>query len=367
MRLEQANQLAILKTTRAGDRKQQSISAAAVVRKVYESGQFDEPQSVWAKKWLASDRFVLLEIEASRVAAPFPHDAHTLQLCLRASADSLEPIVVDVNKRQVGRTTGRSKYIPPIIVLAGVERHKAQMQQGRERVRAWVGVKAMRKLFGAGRDAIFGASEFSSSELQSRLGKLLREKYPGSGRNASTLSSYGSSDVWVRDVFPLESYCIFNHDGKLWKQFFKVEDAGGKSEIMLDGVALEVREAYIDASREKKSKVEVAACMGTGMLDPHVGRSIPPTFGATNSALNMGINAAEKKKIKRMLVDYNDDISAGRWAPKKHMMAKSPPGWEDDVEKMKDDHPEIDNPWALTWWMKDKGYTPHNGKSKGKK
>jgi hypothetical protein len=31
---------------------------------------------------------------------------------------------------------------------------------------------------------------------------------------------------------------------------------------------------------------------------------------------------------------------------------------------MKDD--DIDNPWALAWWMKDKGYNPHY-KDDGKK
>ena len=39
--------------------------------------------------------------------------------------------------------------------------------------------------------------------------------------------------------------------------------------------------------------------------------------------------------------------------------AKSPPGWGKTVEKMKEDHPEIDNPFALAWHMKNKGYTPH--------
>jgi hypothetical protein len=39
-------------------------------------------------------------------------------------------------------------------------------------------------------------------------------------------------------------------------------------------------------------------------------------------------------------------------------VAVSPPGWDKTVEHMKD-HPEIDNPWALAWYMKNKGDTPH--------
>jgi hypothetical protein len=36
----------------------------------------------------------------------------------------------------------------------------------------------------------------------------------------------------------------------------------------------------------------------------------------------------------------------------------SPPGWGGTVKGMKDE-PGIDNPWALAWWMKDKGYKSH--------
>ena len=43
--------------------------------------------------------------------------------------------------------------------------------------------------------------------------------------------------------------------------------------------------------------------------------------------------------------------------------AVAPPDWEDTVLKMKS-HPEIDNPWALAWWMKNEGMEPHNASSK---
>ena len=36
----------------------------------------------------------------------------------------------------------------------------------------------------------------------------------------------------------------------------------------------------------------------------------------------------------------------------------APPGWEDTVKAMKK-HKEIDNPWALAWYMKNKGYKSH--------
>lgn len=37
----------------------------------------------------------------------------------------------------------------------------------------------------------------------------------------------------------------------------------------------------------------------------------------------------------------------------------SPPGWHGTVAAMKLKHPEISNPWALSYWMRNRGYTPH--------
>lgn len=45
--------------------------------------------------------------------------------------------------------------------------------------------------------------------------------------------------------------------------------------------------------------------------------------------------------------------------------AVSPPGWGGTVEHMKD-HPEIDNEFALAWWMKGKGFKPHHKERKKK-
>lgn len=53
---------------------------------------------------------------------------------------------------------------------------------------------------------------------------------------------------------------------------------------------------------------------------------------------------------------------------KEAKVAVAPPGWEGTVKEMKGEK-DIDNPYALAWSMKDKGYTPHAAqwlmKSKG--
>lgn len=46
------------------------------------------------------------------------------------------------------------------------------------------------------------------------------------------------------------------------------------------------------------------------------------------------------------------------------VIKKSPPGWEGTVESMKE-HPEIDNPWALSWAMYNEGDTSHKAAGNG--
>jgi hypothetical protein len=56
-----------------------------------------------------------------------------------------------------------------------------------------------------------------------------------------------------------------------------------------------------------------------------------------------------EQKLFRQLLDLLNESSLDE---------VSPPGWGKTVEKMKK-HKEIDNPFALAWSMKKKGYEPH--------
>jgi hypothetical protein len=51
---------------------------------------------------------------------------------------------------------------------------------------------------------------------------------------------------------------------------------------------------------------------------------------------------------------------------KKKINEVAPSGWEGTVKAMKK-HKEIDNPWALAWSMKKKGYKSHKSEKKKKK
>lgn len=67
------------------------------------------------------------------------------------------------------------------------------------------------------------------------------------------------------------------------------------------------------------------------------------------------------EEYTKVIAEYKkDDISKKEESKKE---AVSPPGWGKTVEKMKEKHSdEIDNPFALAWYMKNKGYQPHPNK-----
>jgi len=59
--------------------------------------------------------------------------------------------------------------------------------------------------------------------------------------------------------------------------------------------------------------------------------------------------------------DAMDDRVVPYEKKKKKVDEKAPPGFEGTVKAMKK-HKEIDNPWALAWYMKNKGYKSHKTK-----
>jgi hypothetical protein len=105
----------------------------------------------WAKKWLPSKEFILCEvnihaaasINTNVVASPHPpKNPNRVNHYLQCSVDAMDPIVVDLNRQRVGRSY--LGYIPEIVVLDGKHRKKAQLQQGRIKILAWVGASALK-------------------------------------------------------------------------------------------------------------------------------------------------------------------------------------------------------------------------------
>lgn len=99
----------------------------------------------WAKKWLTSDTYRLMEIDINAAASPhLPKNPERVAFRLLCATDSVDPIVVDLNKQKTGKS--HLGYIPKVVVLDGKHRKQAQMLQGHTKILAWVGCRAEKYL-----------------------------------------------------------------------------------------------------------------------------------------------------------------------------------------------------------------------------
>lgn len=154
MNLDQANQMAnlklpipALKAQRVQTKTARQV-AAFVLDRCEANGypyKHHTPKS-WARKFLDSKEFRLMEISINAAASPHkPRDpkrvAHYLKCAAGTTVD--DPIVVDINKRKEGSTL--LGYIPQVIIQDGKHRTQARLMQGHQTIMAWVGVKAIKK------------------------------------------------------------------------------------------------------------------------------------------------------------------------------------------------------------------------------
>tara|TARA_Y100000310_G_C20513750_1_gene730148 strand:+ start:501 stop:740 length:240 start_codon:yes stop_codon:yes gene_type:complete len=65
-----------------------------------------------------------------------------------------------------------------------------------------------------------------------------------------------------------------------------------------------------------------------------------------------------RESIEEALSYYNTPTESTDELHEDDLEEIAPPGWEGTVKKMKK-NPEIENPWALAWSMKKKGYKPN--------
>lgn len=151
MNLQSAKALSELRMPNKTKVEPKTKTAIQVARRVFKLAaqggfpyKYHTPET-WAKKWLASKEFVLMEIDINAAASPnAPKNPARVQHYLKCSVESLDPIVVDLNKRKVGKT--RHGYVPEVVVHDGKHRKEAQIMGGRLTIMAWVGKKAVKKI-----------------------------------------------------------------------------------------------------------------------------------------------------------------------------------------------------------------------------
>lgn len=433
----------------------------------------------WAKKWLTSDTYRLMEIDINAAASPhLPKNPERVAFRLLCGSESMDPIVVDLNKQKTGKS--HLGYIPKIVVLDGKHRKQAQMLQGHTRILAWVGCKAEKHLQNkrvinnldfrnvtpaVGKGVTIQASllhtthgQFERSSLNTaynlhcatvpatgqalldqsggekgsrpkpafvqaggkkcphcgstkfglmpsdfetakckNCGKTFQVKAGGAGGmggpGMSNQGGSGSNPLTMRSnkdchacgtapfsTGQLEEADESDSSGKVpnpsdQASFVAPSDqrkylfpkpnmvAPGKKGWVTDpGTLVGSNLApYLTkstgATRSEESMKYRSFRQGTG-----TGPTLPKSTGATRSEMSRLADTvkpavkAGRVKISKIWQAYKSAVAAG-WKPKREMEGKAAPGWESSVKKMKK-HADITNPFALSWWMHEKGYTP---------
>jgi len=116
-----------------------------------------------------------------------------------------------------------------------------------------------------------------------------------------------------------------------------------------------VRASLVTSSREARREGRVVH------FEPHKGheREQGTVPGGLEKGLSDGYKRLAIKRQGEMNEAYTRSAKFGTKPPFRISEREvAPPGWEGTVKAMKK-HPDIDNPWALSWYMKGKGDVPH--------
>lgn len=293
---------------------------------------------------LSSKSFYLVRLPLNRLASP-----------LRASAED-GPIIVDVNAEKLGKAP--NGFYPKAIVVSGNAAFRKAYTSGDIMVPVWVGSLAAAG-FEIKADHMMGADELRQ-KLQDEL--TLRE---GPIQRMGKIERPDATP-WIVEVYPFEAYFIYRKDAKLWKQFFTVDE--GQRNIGLSGTPREVIQQYAEKlapSQRMEAAAMLHACACTPMVQAAMKCTGKPDCACAHCS---GMKAAKAGAMKcatkggkvftasQMHAKFKAAVAGGY---KPTMKTSSPPGWGGTVSHMKD-HPDIDNPWALAWWMDKEGYEPHH-------
>lgn len=276
----------------------------------------------WAKSWLPSKEFVLCEvnihaaasINMNVVASPHPpKNPNRVNHYLQCSIEAMDPIVVDLNRRKVGRSY--LGYVPEIVVLDGKHRKKAQLQQGRTRILAWVGAAALKLMPEITVRTIDASTEKCTlPPLNPRL---------NDGRKNATYQLFAEQSNAVKACGARSSGSLEDDTSNSDHKVPPDSSDDGSSVEASDRLGWNPDKAQNrpPGSKGWSSEVRgrnnpVSEAPGAG-----VGPRLNPNTGATRSELSRSVSA-KGKVVKEMYED--DDVDA-----------VAPPGREDQVRTLK--------------------------------
>lgn len=191
--------------------------------------------SQWGDEWLKSERFILTDVPVGRIANPIKPNIDKFLQALRCSQQPDQPIVIDLNKKEIGLTHG---YYPKVIVVHGSDIYAAAEHQRRDSVKAWIGIEAAKLL-----DLDISADhDIGANELNRKLNALLTQKFKQKSTSPAVYD--GNKVPWIQEVYPLEDYFIYTLGMDTYKQAYTI---GDDLEPAFKGQPTKVRATYINA------------------------------------------------------------------------------------------------------------------------
>ena len=139
--------------------------------------------------------------------------------------------MVERNRREFGlvRSIG---YAPEAIVVAGAYRRDQLLARGVLNSWGWVE---------RGTIAIQADDAISSGELAEKLTNLLQVKFYGNNKPI-----YGQPWPYVTQVYPFESYMIYEFAGQKYRQAYALDAVD--RDVKLSGDSVKVHEQFVDAA-----------------------------------------------------------------------------------------------------------------------
>lgn len=332
------------------------ISAAAKAKG--KKSKRHTPQS-WADRWISSDEFVLMEVSINAAASPNPpKNPKRVKHYIKAatSKEANEPIIIDINKREVGRSA--HGFVPDVIVIDGKHRRQAKLTIGEKRIMAWIGKKALKKI--------------KPSKIFSNGIEYDRDVRVTGTRLDTTLAIHSAvapsvglaKSVMRQDVGEGGSRPVDNVHGKKMKSGATGDcnACGARSSGSFDSdssTSTSVPEMSDSPFSENKPKWDPKK---PNMQTPGTGLGYSNRFASPNlisPGSGVGPRVLNKGASKS---DYSRIVKSGKFVKDIHedMDAEAPPGRESQVKELKKKFPKGSGaPFAIAWEQHNKAKRRH--------
>ena len=127
--------------------------------------------------------------------------------------------------------------------------------------------------------------------------------------------------------------------------------------------------AYTPSDNVSEWRLRLTSSPG-GKPDPHIVGAAVAALGKGFRGNKVSIPSKDLPAVKRKVLSAWKKANAGYKeedipdvlhadGDDENMDGTAPPGWKHSVERMKKKHKDISNPFALAWYLHNRGYKPH--------